>query len=422
MEMIKLFVILLSCVSTALIVENFMSFNFDRKAKGSYLLYFSMCIVLNTIVNLMGNTYLNYAWSFIYVLFVSLYLYESKKHNTFLFLAFLFISFIVEETLVCYFLEWFFIENGIPFDNFYYIAVFSSNILLITTYKPIKKFISTKSLSFNKNYLFEVILLLSSFVIIVLLSFFMRINLPSQALVILIFICIIIFLFDIYIVFVVEKINVNEKLKEEVKLIQLNQQISEKYYQSKLEQYHQQSKLFHDIKKHLSVIEKLYENNENDKAKSYSSELIKKMSYKSISLNNQVLRILINDFIDQCEMNNIMFEYDLDARIGFDNINDLDLVTIYSNLFTNSLEAVKKCNEPFVNLKMKIHNDMIITILSNSYTGTIDERSNKLYSTKDSHYGLGIENIIQTVERYNGIYDIKYNQSVFTFELILPMD
>lgn len=422
MQWIRLLVVFLSCTSAAFVFENFMSFNFERKAKGSYIGYFLICILINVIVNLVGNTYLNYVWSILYVLFVSLYLYKSDSSNTFFPLFFLFLSISIEETLVCYFLEWLFNKYAIPFDHFYYIAVFSSNIVLTTFYKPIKMLLSRKTFHMNKNYIIEELLLIMSFFVIVSLSFFMKIALPSGLLTVLILICIVILLFDMYMIFVVEKINANEKLKEKVKIMELNQQISEKYYQSKVDQYNQQAKLFHDIKHHLSVLEKMYENNDYDKAKLYSSELINKMSYKSVSINSQVIRILINDFVEKCENQNIQFDCDLDTRIGYESIGDLDLVTIYSNLFNNALEASQKCDKPHISLIMKIHNDMVITVLKNNYTDKINEEKNRILSSKKDHYGLGFENIHEAIIRNNGIYEISYSEDIFTFQLILPMN
>lgn len=420
MNFLKLLVIFLSCISTALVFENFMSFNFERKAKGSYKLYFLLCILINVFVNLIGNTYLNYAWSIIYILFISMFLYKGEN-NTFFPIFLLLIIIAVEETLVCYFLEWFFIKNEIPFDNFYYIAVFISNIVLFAFYKPMKIFLSKKKISINKDFIFEEILLFMSFLVIVCLSFFMKMDLPFHLFAILVYICIVILLFDIYMIFIVERINTNNKLQEEVKIMKLNQQISEKYYQSKLDQYNQQAKIFHDIKHHLSVLEKLYESHDNEKAKRYSSELIKNMSYKSVSINNKVIRILINDLIEKCEYKNIRFEYELDSRIEFENIVDLDLVTIYSNLFNNAFEAAQKCSDPYISLKMKIHNAMVITILSNNYIGEINKNKDKILSSKKDHIGLGLENIHEAIDRNNGFYDINYDESNFTFRLILPL-
>lgn len=421
MEYIKLFVIILSCTSTALIFENFMSFNFDKRVNGNYNFYFGFCIILNTLINLIGNTNLNYLWSIFYVTFVSLYLYKDKRNNTFIPLFFLFLTIIVEETLVCFFLEWFFIQYSIPLDNFYYIAVFGSNIVLLIFYKPIKLLLSKKVCPLNKNYIFEILLLIISFLVVLCMSLFMKIDLPSQLIIILIFICITIFVFDIYLVFILDRIQTAEKLQEEVKIIKLNNQINEKYYQSKLEQYNQQLKLFHDIKHHLLVLEKLYESNSREKAKQYSTELIKKVSYKSISINNKVMRILINDLIEKCDLNRIAFKYEIDSRIGYEYMSEMDLVTIYSNLFCNALDALQNCDEPHLTLKMRIYNNMVITTISNNYNGNINIRNNHIISTKKDHVGIGIKNICEVITKNGGVYDINYNDEIFTFEVILPL-
>ena len=419
---VKLIVILLSCISTALIYENFLSNNFEKKIKGNYFIYFSICVITNFFVNLIGNTYLNYVWSFAYVIFISTVLYNGKNKKPIVSMLIILILFSVEETVVCYALEWYFDSFNIPYDNFYYIAVFSSNIVLILLYKPISFLISKKAMytNFEKN-LIEVFLLILSLISIVSISLFMGTDIPEYLLIVLVFICIVIVCFDIYLVFILDRIHLNQKLEEELKLSRLQQKINQDFYQSKLEQYNEQAKLFHDIKHHLYALKTLYENNEVEKAKQYNSDLVEKMSYKSVSINNKVIRILINDLIDKCENHNIKIEYDIDSRIEYENILDIDLVSIYSNLFTNALEAASKCPTPFIKLKMRIHNEMVVTIISNNYVGEINIKRNKIISSKKDHVGFGLNNIHETIKRNNGIYDISYKDNVFTYELILPL-
>ena len=420
--LIKIIIIFISCLSTAIVYENFMSFNFKKRINKNFYIYFLICILINIIINLIGNTYLNYGWSIVYILFISLYLYKGEKKNTVLPLALLFISICIEETLICYFLEWFYTINDIPFDNFYYIAVFCSNIVLILFYKPIKYILSNKVAHVSGNYIIEFLFIMASLIVIIMLSLFMKIDLPTSLLLVLILVCIVILCFDLYIVFIMEKINENNKLKEEIRYIRLNEELNKRYYESKLEQYNQQAKMFHDIKHHLSTIETLYENNENNKAKEYASKLIENMSYKSISINNKVMRILINDFIEKCEDSNIEFEYSIDSRIEYLGISDMDIVSLYSNLFTNAIEAALKCENPFIKLKMVIHNEMIVTILSNNYIGNITFEKNKILTTKKNHIGIGLENVDKVIKANNGFYDINYKNNIFTFEVILPLN
>ncbi|MGN1343563.1 MAG: GHKL domain-containing protein, partial [Traorella sp.] len=67
-----------------------------------------------------------------------------------------------------------------------------------------------------------------------------------------------------------------------------------------------------------------------------------------------------------------------------------------------------------------IYNDMVITILSNNYSGTINEEANKIISSKKNHIGYGLENATEAIKNYNGIFDINYENNVFTIEIILP--
>lgn len=419
---IRYIVIFLSCASTALIYENFMSYNFNRKQKGTYLGYFGVCVIINCIINLIGNTYLNYLWSLIFIIYISYYLYDSdEKENTFIPLLFLCLILVMEETLVCYFLEWYFTHNQIPFDNFYYIAVFCSNILMLVSYKPIRNLLSKKDRFVRNRNLIETILIFSSFVVVMLLPQFMKQNLSSSHLIILITICVVLLCFDIYLIFVLDKINLNNQLAEELKLMKLQTETNEAIFQSKIQQYNQQAKLFHDIKNHLSVIDSLYSDGNGERARDYTNDLLKIMNNESVSVNNNVLRIMIKDFISNCKENNVEFKYKVDSRIGYENIKDTDIVTIYSNVFDNALNAAKKCENPSISLKIFIHQNMVVTILCNNYVGNIRVEHNKIISNKKNHVGYGIRNVIESINKYNGIYDIDYSNNIFKIQIILPL-
>ena len=99
------------------------------------------------------------------------------------------------------------------------------------------------------------------------------------------------------------------------------------------------------------------------------------MHNESVSVNNNVSRIMIKDFISNCKENSVKFEYEIDSRIGYENIKDTDIVTIYSNVFDNALNAAKHCKNPTISLKIFIHQNMIVTILCNNYVGNVKQRN-----------------------------------------------
>lgn len=422
-QFLKYIVVFLSCATCNYFCFDFMNSNFQKKQKGNYFFYLLIFILCNFITNLFENAFFNYLWSLISVLILSFLLYKSKTKNTF-FPLFLFLGFIaLNETIVCYFLEFFFNFNNISYDYFYYIAVFCSNVTLLLFYKPVKYFLSDKSIQqVDHINLYDGIILVFSFIIIMLFSFFLKLHLPTYLHFILILICLLIFIFDIYLVIFLDNKIKNKQLEYELNAIKQQRQLDETYYAQKNELYNQQMKLFHDLKKHLSVIEQMYKEGSLNEASNYTNDLMNKMSFSSISVNNKVLRILMNDFIDRCHKNNISLHYQIDSRIAYENINEMDLVTLYSNIMNNAIEASLACSNPNIDIKVFIHRSMVITEIENSYSGKLKVKKGHFYSTKEYHFGYGIANIKEIMDKYDGYYDFIYTDNTFKVTLILPLE
>lgn len=421
MSILHYIILLLSCLITNLLFENFMSYNFTKKIKGNYFLYFGACVIVNFFFNTFGNTYLNYFYTFFYYLFLTNVLYQSKEKNIYLQTLF-FLSFIILLENFTYLLTNILFEHYGINDTSYFFSTFCSTIGMLIIYKPVKYLISDHNLKnisiFN---LFELFLLVLSYISVFLLSFFLEIGLSSELNFILIFICFVILIYVIFDVFILERIDQNKRLKSELEILETKNYLDQKYFEDKIEQYNRQQKIIHDIKAHLSVIEKLYKAGDYNEGAKHTDQLMQYLPASHSLIHNRILNILLYDYIDKCNKLNIEFTYDIDNRLTLNQISDYDIISLFSNLLENAVEATQKCENPKINLQIYQANQMIMIEIENSYISKIQKKDGKFISTKQNHRGLGLSNIYDTINKYNGFIDIKYDENTFTVIICIPI-
>lgn len=119
-----------------------------------------------------------------------------------------------------------------------------------------------------------------------------------------------------------------------------------KYYNELEKKYENSNRLFHDMKRHVNLLEQLYQNEKEDgQARKYANSLLKEVEAVSFKFhtNNQIFNILVNDKILLAELNGIKFKYSCD-NIDWKFIEDIDLATLLSNLLDNAFDACMEEN------------------------------------------------------------------------------
>ena len=101
-----------------------------------------------------------------------------------------------------------------------------------------------------------------------------------------------------------------------------------------------------------------------------------------------------------------------------------DIVIILSNLLNNAIEAGERCKgKRIVKLKFVDEDDMIIISVRNTYENEIvyDGKEIKTSKCKDvDEHGIGIRNIVETIEKYEGSHVITNDGQEFCFSIIIP--
>ena len=177
---------------------------------------------------------------------------------------------------------------------------------------------------------------------------------------------------------------------------------------------------------HILCIESLLKAHEYDKASKYVRNISNTFIGEKnvINTNHVIINAILNTKYQEAISKNIVFVFkvnDLSKIV----IKDEDLVVILANLLNNAIEACEKCEEKkTIKLKFVIEENLIVLSVKNTCSNLIIYSGNEIKTSKKDEpemHGIGIKNIIQIVEKYNGEYDIKNENNEFSFSIIIPL-
>ena len=230
------------------------------------------------------------------------------------------------------------------------------------------------------------------------------------------FICIMLFLASIVVFFAFQH---SIQKENELLLIQQEQdkiQTDITYYDI-LEKQNKDLRIYaHDAKNHLSAIKNLNNNPEIERHISKMIESLAKYS-KVCHSGNHTLDVIIDKYVTECELNNIIFEFDIKNN-NLSQIEPYDLVGILGNLLDNAIEATEKSKDKTVRIESDFRNNFSVIIVSNSCVNTPKLDNSKLPSTTKNNkrlHGFGLKSVQKTVKKYNGDISFDYDYETKTF-------
>lgn len=203
----------------------------------------------------------------------------------------------------------------------------------------------------------------------------------------------------------------------EIDLEQIKQKenLNYAYYKRREEAEKEISYLLHDMKNHLQMIMSM---NEQDKTSTYLESLAEQIKNKELQRysSRHVLQVLFDDKVKEAAKQNIFVDIH-NRDVKFENIEDFDLVTIFSNLLDNAVEAVATLSEDkkTVTLSIRQIQQMMVIKIKNPAPQKFNKKEDgTLLSTKENHKGLGLSSVRNTVEKYHGDMQIKYTDQMFS--------
>lgn len=195
-------------------------------------------------------------------------------------------------------------------------------------------------------------------------------------------------------------------------------------YESIAEATKQQQALSHEYHNQLVCIQSLLHKEQYNKLEEYvkqiSGVVLKNLDY--IDTNNAIVNAILNEKYSQAIEQDIVMVYKIN-NLAKTTIEDQDIALLLSNLLNNAIEACQKCiDEKIIKVKFILEDDNIVLSVKNTYDGHVITSEGSYITTKKNKrdHGIGIKNMIQVIEKYDGFYSITYDERYFSFSCIIP--
>lgn len=196
-------------------------------------------------------------------------------------------------------------------------------------------------------------------------------------------------------------------------------------YNSLRKNYDIQRKRTHEYKNQIMCIDSLLKKKNYDKLEEYLNSIFDKLDGQldMVDTNNEVVNAIINAKYYEALQNDVLFILKIND-LSHIKVSDEDIVTILSNLLDNAIEAAGQCeiDKRTVGIKLLYEDDVLSIAVSNSYKTEPEIMEDGYMRTikddKEQH-GLGIRNVVATLEKYNAEYIIDYKNGEFVFSIIM---
>lgn len=194
----------------------------------------------------------------------------------------------------------------------------------------------------------------------------------------------------------------------------LNEQISHYEY---LENREKETKKFrHDLRSHMETISGLANQHEYEKMNRYLEQMNMRIESfgNMVTVHNGIVDAIMNQYYAKAAENGIKMQ--VKGRLPADlNIDAFDLCTIFSNLLSNAYEAAIKTEEKYISMECRFNDKNIIIAVKNSYDAAGQTEGMGWTTSKEDkdYHGYGLENIRDSVKKYNGVFDIDTQDNYF---------
>lgn len=183
----------------------------------------------------------------------------------------------------------------------------------------------------------------------------------------------------------------------------------------------------HDYKNHLLIMLDTARQQNCDELVRYIMKLEDdlKQTTPLISTGNRILDAVLSAKIMELKKYKIQFSHEIYLTPVLP-LDEVELTSLAGNLLDNAIEASLKLNEsqkPYINFKMKPHDEMLYVSLENRSNGTYSYHSDGSFkSTKSGeNHGFGIKKIQKIVAAKGGFCHIYHEADTFKTVIMLPI-
>ncbi len=226
---------------------------------------------------------------------------------------------------------------------------------------------------------------------------------------------------DLYLLHFVHVVDEKNYYEMQVKALEQQANIQYEYYLAQIKKGNQAVQILHDVKKHVKMMQELYEDGKNNAIADKYVKEIGNMLRPLVPVQytgNPILDILLMDQELTMKEKGIS----LDVQIGMIDLNfidPIDVTTIFGNLLDNAIEAAEQVDGvKNIFIKLGSYHKMTVVRIENSCS-IVKWRNGLPVSEKGKDRGIGLLNVKNSIEKYDGDLKLKQDKDKFIVELFL---
>ncbi len=195
-------------------------------------------------------------------------------------------------------------------------------------------------------------------------------------------------------------------------------ELQNEYYQTLAEHQKETAAIWHDMKKHITLMRSLISNDQKNISSEYLDELEEDMGkrIKIVQTEQPIIGALLTEQLKRADKENIVLDFDIRLESEM-KISDIDLCVILGNLFDNAFEAcarIEQGREKYIKAEIKQRGQSLLIKIENT-------NSAKTKTIKHAgRHGFGLNNVRKAVTKYNGQINIDSSYPQFTVTIIIP--
>ncbi len=229
---------------------------------------------------------------------------------------------------------------------------------------------------------------------------------------------------DYVVYYLIDEIIAREIRRKEDEVFREQVKYETAMYHSISENLERQRKRTHEYKNQISVISALAAARQYQELLAYveKADAALGLHMDAIDTNHVIVNAILNTKYREATDKGIVFVLKANdlSRLW---LREEDIVLILSNLLNNAMEACEHSREKVIRLKFVLEEKQAVISVKNSMAGLPVVENGKFQTTKTKdvqEHGMGIRNVIETVESYGGKYTIGFDRGGFVFSIILP--
>ena len=189
--------------------------------------------------------------------------------------------------------------------------------------------------------------------------------------------------------------------------------------------YKNSRKIIHDVKKHYFFIRECLHKQHYSEIDDYINTSIGDMeqTFNRINTGNLVIDAFISNYINMAKAEGIQLNTNIKINAKTIPVKDYDLCIIIGNLMDNSFNAVRKitnANSRHINIDLYTDDFQFVVHVKNTRVA-VDAEKEKKIDPNEYYHGYGITNIINTSDKYKGVYSCYTESEIFETIIIYPI-